>query len=412
MSKHYDLCINGGGPIGSTLACLVARQGRRVLLLERNPFVTEPLSSLDGRAYALAEGVIPLLEQAGIWAQLPRPAEAIRAIHVLDGQGPLPRASRRQIASDGLTFQPEDAPAQRPFGWMVEAYDLLAAIARTVSSHPELDVRAPETGSFDFREDRVDITLSSGEKASASLVVAADGRRSALRQQAGIGVQVTPFHKHALVAAMAHEKPHHGSALENFLPQGPFARLPLPASDRHPHRSAIVWTDTPQRIKHFHDMPAEAFARLVEERLGGEALGKVTLAGQRWLYPLASQYALRYTAPRLALIGDAAHGLHPVAGQGMNLGFRDVRTLAALLEEAWNEGSGTARVDLGAPALLARYQHSTRPGNFAMLLACNGMEHLFSTHNPFLRGARQLGLKALERLPGLRRSFVQQAMGL
>lgn len=404
---HYDLCINGGGPIGSTLACLLARQGLRVLLLERAFFVKDPAPTLDGRAYALAEGVIPLLEEAGIWDRLPRPAEAIRFIHVLDGQGRAPRASRRSVAGDGLTFWPDDAPCERPFGWMVEAYNLLAAIARALPDHPSLDVRAPETGDFSFESDRVTIALSSGETVTASLVVAADGRRSTLREQAGIPLSLRPHHKFALVAALAHEKPHHGSALENFLPQGPFARLPLPSSERHPHRSAMVWTDTEKRIRHFRDMPADAFARHVRDRLGGEDLGQVTLAGDRWLYPLASQYAHRYTAHRLVLAGDAAHGLHPVAGQGMNLGFRDVRTLVELLGEAHAAGE-----DLGAPSLLAHYQRQSRPGNLAMLIGCDAMERLFSTHNPLLRGARQLGITALERLPTLRRRFVQQAMGL
>lgn len=406
MTHSYDLCINGGGPIGTTLACLLAQKGLRVLLLERHAFVTEPNPALDGRAYALAEGIRPLLEEAGIWTALPRPAQPIETIHILDGQGRHPGRSSLGI-QDGLDFTTEDAPQGRPLGWMVEASDLLAALGRTVSQHTSLDVRSPETGTFSFSENAATITLKDGETLSVPLVIAADGRSSALRQQANIGLTRIPYHKDALVAVLAHEGPHQGSALENFLPEGPFARLPLPPSAEHPHRSAIVWTDTPQRINHIRHLPDNAFASLVADRLGQEELGAITPIGKRWVYPLASQYAHRYTAQRLMLIGDAAHGLHPVAGQGMNLGFRDVRTVTPLLYEAFNRGE-----DIGSPSFLSRYQRQTRPGNFAMLVGCDIMERLFSNQNPLLTRPRRFALNALKHMPQLRQRFVEKAMGL
>ncbi|MCX5614999.1 FAD-dependent monooxygenase [Bombella saccharophila] len=406
MRTDYDLCINGGGPIGATLACLLAQKGLRILLLERAPLSPTPDQNPDGRAYALAEGVRPLLEEAGIWQALPLPPQAITTIHVTDSQGRIPTASRSTLA-DGLSFTEDDAPDHRPFGWMVEAHNLLAAIARTLTSQPRLDVRAPATGQFQFTQNEARITLSTGETVSAALVIAADGRQSRLRQQAGIGLTRIPYHKTALVSVLAHTLPHHGSALENFLPQGPFARLPLPGIEGHPHRSAIVWTDRAKRIAHFTSLAPHHFARLIEERLCGEELGSLELIGTHWTYPLASQYAHRYYATRLILAGDAAHGLHPVAGQGMNLGFRDVRTLVALLGEAFAHGE-----DLGSPALLRRYQQLSRPGNLAMLAGCDMMERLFSTDAPFIRHARHAGLMALRRLPTLRQGFVRRAMGL
>ncbi|MCX5618149.1 UbiH/UbiF/VisC/COQ6 family ubiquinone biosynthesis hydroxylase [Bombella sp. TMW 2.2543] len=406
MGTDYDLCINGGGPIGATLACLLARKGLRILLLERSPLSSTPAQNPDGRAYALAEGIRPLLEDAGIWQALPLPPQPINIIHVTDSQGRVPAASRSTIM-DGLSFTNDDAPEDRPFGWMVEAHNLLAAIARTLTSQPGLDVRAPATGNFTFTPDEARITLNAGETVTASLVIAADGRQSLLRQQAGIGLTRIPYNKLALVSVLAHEHPHHGSALENFLPQGPFARLPLPGTDTHPHRSAIVWTDRPERIAHFRSLDAASFTRLVKDRLCGEDLGAIELIGKHWTYPLASQYAHRYYATRLLLAGDAAHGLHPVAGQGMNLGFRDVRTLDQILGEAHAQGQ-----DLGAPALLQRYQRLSRPGNLAMLAGCDMMERLFSTNMPLIRHARHAGLMALKRLPTLRQGFVQRAMGL
>lgn len=406
MAHSYDLCINGGGPIGSTLACLLSLKGMRVLLLEQHAFVTEPNPALDGRAYALAEGIRPLLVEAGIWEALPRPAQPIDSIDVLDGQGRYPRhASKKNVHT--LTFTTDDAPEGRPLGWMVEASDLLAALGRALPQHTTLDVRSPATGHFDFSEDTASITLSTGETVTTPLVIAADGRGSALRQQAGIGLTRIPYHKDALVAVLAHEHPHQGSALENFLPEGPFARLPLPASADHPHRSAIVWTDTPRRIEHIRRLPDEAFARLVADRLSTHSLGTLTPLGKRWVYPLASQYAHRYIAQRLLLIGDAAHGLHPVAGQGMNLGFRDVRTLVQHLSAAFEGGN-----DLGSKAVLSRYQRQTRPGNTAMLAGCDLMERLFSTQNPLFARPRQLGLKALKHMPHLRQRFIEKAMGL
>lgn len=407
MTHTYDLCINGGGPIGSTLACLLAQKGLRILLLERHSFVTEPNSALDGRAYALAEGVRPLLENAGIWAALPRPAQAINTIQVLDQQTRPSRLSIRKHIKNELDFTTEDAPEGRPLGWMVEASDLLAAIGRTLPQYKNLDIRSPETGSFDFSDDNVTITLSSGEVVSVKLVIAADGRGSTLRQQAKIGLTRIPYKKDALVTVLAHEHSHNGSALEHFLPEGPFARLPLPGNTDHPHRSAIVWTDTVERIERFRSLPDTIFTQMVADRLGREPLGALTPIGKRWVYPLASQYAHRYTAQRLILIGDSAHGLHPVAGQGMNLGFRDVRTLIPLLEKAFQRNK-----DLGSPSLLAQYQRQTRPGNTVMLAGCDIMERLFSNQHPFLTHSRRLGLKALKHMPRLRQRFIKEAMGL
>lgn len=406
MGTDYDLCINGGGPIGATLACLLATKGLRILLLERGTYSSQPTQNPDGRAYALAEGVRPLLEDAGIWQALPQAGQPINTIHVVDQQGRLPSTSRNSILN-GLSFTEDDAPAGRPFGWMVEAHNLLAAIARALPEHDTLDIRAPATGRFTFTPTHAEIALNNGQNVTASLVIAADGRRSLLREQAGIGLTRIPYHKVALVSAIAHEAPHHNSALEHFLPQGPFARLPLPGAPGHPHRSAIVWTDTAKRIEHISSLDAESFLRLVQDRLAGEELGQLQLTGSHWTYPLASQYAHRYYAERLLLVGDAAHGLHPVAGQGMNLGFRDVRTLVELLGNAYAAGA-----DLGSQDILRTYQRLTRPGNLAMLAGCDIMERVFSNNLPIIRHARHFGLNTLKRFPALRRNFVHRAMGL
>ncbi|WP_438381572.1 UbiH/UbiF/VisC/COQ6 family ubiquinone biosynthesis hydroxylase [Asaia sp. BMEF1] len=403
--RQVDICINGAGPVGATLACRLAASGLRILLIDRAPLPGMEHPSLDGRAYAITEGSRRMLDAAGIWQHLPNPSQPIRSITVSDGR-PGQAASRH-----GLCFSPDDAPvengAKTPFGWMIEARDLRAALNHALTTHEgALEVVAPETGSFVFEENHVTITLGSGMQYRAALVIAAEGRQSPLRQQAGIMVTRLPYNQCGLISIIHHERPHEDRALEHFLPQGPFARLPLPGNAEHPYRSAIVWAESTSRAERFYALDESGFAKAIMQRLGDD-VGNAVPVGRRWIYPLSAQYAQRYIAPRLALAGDSAHGLHPIAGQGLNVGFKDVIALAALLEERFTKGG-----DLGAADLLTRYQRRVRPGNMAMMAACDGLERLFGNDNPVLRFGRDLGLEAMNRLPGLRRAFVKKAMGL
>jgi len=248
-NERYDLCINGAGPVGATLACRLAAEGMRVLVLDRAalPGMEDP--SLDGRAYAIAEGSRVMLQAAGIWDNLPDVAQPIHEIRVADGR---PHEAPSPLF---LHFGRDDAPDGQSFGWMVEARDLRLAINRTLAQYPTLDVRAPDTGTFTFHDDHVSIRLASGPTVTAKLAIAAEGRRSPLREQARIGLTKIPYHQYGIVATIAHEKPHDGVALEQFLPEGPFARLPMPPSAEHPHRSAIVWAEGAEatiRCPEFH----------------------------------------------------------------------------------------------------------------------------------------------------------------
>ncbi|AOX17968.1 UbiH/UbiF/VisC/COQ6 family ubiquinone biosynthesis hydroxylase [Kozakia baliensis] len=405
-AQDIDICINGAGPVGATLACRLAHVGLRVLVVDRAPLVGLEDPSLDGRAYAIAEGSRRMLESAGVWQHLPGPSQPIREITVTDGR---PRQAPSPLS---LKLGPDDAPRQDegtvPFGWMVEARHLRAALNMSLRSadHDRLTVAAPDTAHFSFEPNAVVVRLESGTTYRAPLAIAAEGRRSPLREQAGILVTKLPYHQSGLITIIAHERPHDGRALEHFLPQGPFARLPLPGTQEHPYRSAIVWAETTSRAERFHALPDDAYAREIMARLGDD-VGNATPIGRRWIYPLSAQYAQRYVAPRLALAGDSAHGLHPIAGQGLNVGFRDVIALSDLLEEAHRRGE-----DLGNPALLARYQRRVRPANMMAMAACDGLERLFGNDNPILRTVRDLGLGAMDRLPGLRRAFVRRAMGV
>jgi 2-octaprenyl-6-methoxyphenol hydroxylase len=209
-----------------------------------------------------------------------------------------------------------------------------------------------------------------------------------------------------IVGAVAHEKPHRNIALEQFLPHGPFAQLPMNGIAGHPNVSAIVWTERTAIARAALGMDDAAYGRQIAARMG-DHLGAVTPIGRRWSYPLSAMHAARYTAERLALVGDAAHGIHPIAGQGLNLGFRDVAALAEAVIEALAAGQ-----DPGSAAVLARYQAVRRPDSLVMLGATHVLERLFSSRLPPVRIARRLGIAAVDRLPGLKRFFATRAMGL
>ncbi|QDH17093.1 UbiH/UbiF/VisC/COQ6 family ubiquinone biosynthesis hydroxylase [Swingsia samuiensis] len=400
-TTHYDLCINGAGPVGATLACRLAAAGIRVLLVDKAalPVMEDP--SLDGRAYAISEGSKRLLVAAGIWDNLPASPQGIREIRVSDGR---PHEAASPLF---LHFESEDAPQGQNFGWMVEARDLRLAINTTLHHYKTLDIHAPDMGEFTFHPDHVAIHLKSGKTATAQLVVAAEGRRSPLRDQARIGITKIPYNQFGIVATIAHERPHDGVALEHFLPEGPFARLPMPGTPEHPHRSAIVWAEGTGRAHRFYDLPDHIFAREIRARMGDEDLGEITPIGRRWVYPLSAQYAQTYISHRLALAGDSAHGIHPIAGQGLNIGFRDIAVLSNILIQAH-----TQHKDFGDKTLLTQYQRQTRPSNMAMLAATDTLERLFGNDNPILRRIRDLGIAGVHRLPPLRRAFVKRAMGL
>jgi len=393
MPTELDIAIIGAGPVGGALACALAAQGRRVLLVDQAALPPMEHPDFDGRAYAIAAGSRVLLDQAGLWDALPFAPCAILDIDVTDGQPGRPASPLR------LHFD-HRAVGDSAFGWIVEARSLRVAINRRLHEAPGVVLRAPARAVVTRGADGVRIAVGD-EEFTARLAVAADGRNSQLRTQAGIPVTRLRYRQSAVVCALAHEKPHHGVALEHFLPGGPFAQLPMSGTQEHPNLSAIVFTDADAVVSRLALLDDARFLREVTKRLGGH-LGAAELAGRRWTYPLSAMYAARYYDTRLVLVGDAAHGIHPIAGQGLNLGFQDARALAGLLAGA---------EDPGAPEVLAAYQAARRPANMAMLLATDALDRLFSTNNPAVRLARDLGLAAVERMPRLKRRFMLTAMG-
>ena len=393
-----DVCVVGAGPVGGALACRLAAAGVAVAILDRAPLPPMEHPDFDGRAYAVAAGSRRLLEAAGLWQRLPFPPGPIRDIRVTDGR------VGRPASPLFLHFGAREAGAEA-FGWMVEARSLRMALNARLHELPTLRLFAPAAATVERRAEGALVRIAGGPQIAARVVVAAEGRNSPLRTQAGIPVTRIPYRQTGLVCAIAHARPHHGVALEHFLPAGPFAQLPMAPTEGAPHVSAIVWTERDRVAARLLALPAEDYASHLARRLG-DHLGAVRLIGRRWHYPLAAMHAHRYVATRLALVGDAAHGVHPIAGQGLNLGFRDAAALAGLLIAAMAAGQ-----DPGDMALLRRYQALRRPDNLLMLAATDGLERLFSTDQPALRVARDLGIAAVHRLGPLKRLFMRQAMG-
>lgn len=395
MEQTVDVAVIGAGPVGGALACRLAAAGRRVALIDRAALPPMEHPDFDGRAYAIARGSRALLDSAGLWERLSFAPCPILDIHVTDGK------PGRPASPLALHFDHQDVSGD-PFGWIVEARALRMAINRRLHELDGISLFAPAEASVARHADRVTVTIKDGPVITAKLVVAADGRNSQIRAQAGIPVTHFAYRQSAVVCALAHEKPHDNVALEHFLPGGPFAQLPMTGTMETPNISAIVFTDTAAVAARLGALDGAAFTREVARRLGGH-LGAVRLVGKRWTYPLSGLHAHRYTAPRLALVGDSAHGIHPIAGQGLNLGLRDAEALARLIVTA---------DDPGRPALLVRYQRARRPDNLLMLAATDGLDRLFSNDIGPIRLARDIGLAAVNRMPRLKRAFMRTAMGL
>lgn len=403
-SFETEVAILGAGPVGATLAAALSVRGVPTAILDAAPLPPMELQGFDGRAYAIALASKRLLEEAGVWARLPTRPCPIAAIKVADG-----RLDEPPSALD-LDFAAADIGAE-PFGWMVEARALRVALNARLPNLPGLRVFAPMTAAVARDAEGATLTLADGRRIRARLVVGAEGRGSPLREAAGIGTVRHDYGQIGLVGAFAHERPHGNRALELFLPAGPFAQLPLTdlaefGASQLPHASAFVWTERAAVARRLLAMGDAAFARELRRRLG-DWLGAVEPIGRRWSYPLSAMHATRYVAARLALVGDAAHGMHPIAGQGLNIGFRDVASLARLVGEAYARGE-----DVGAPALLRAYQAERRPDALLMIAATHALERLFGNDMGPLRLARRLGIAAVDRIGPLKRAFARQAMGL
>ena len=400
-----EVCVIGAGPVGGTLACRLAEAGIATAVIDRTALPPMEHPDFDGRAYAIAAGSRLVLDAAGLWSRLPDPPCPIRSIRVSDGSIGRPASPLHlhfDLGEGGLP----DGEDYSAFGWMVEARSLRRALNTRLHQLSTLSVHAPAAATVSRRAEGVTVEIAGGPRIACRLVVAAEGRDSPLREQARIPLTRIPYRQTGLVSAIAHALPHDNIALEHFLPAGPFAQLPMSPTEGAPNVSAIVWTEQNAVAARVMALDDAAYGREIARRLGSH-LGAIRHIGRRWSYKLGAMHAHRYFDTRLALVGDAVHSIHPIAGQGLNLGFRDVAALAELVIEALQDGR-----DPGSPELLARYQRARRPSNLLMLAATDGLDRLFSTGFLPVRVARRLGIAAVNRAPALKRLFIRQAMGV
>ena len=389
-SLQTDVLIVGGGLVGGTLACALADGGLTSIVIDRSSSQHQNTLSFDGRATAIAQSANRMLTVIGIWSNLKGKVSPIYDIRVTDGN------SRQYLHFDHSNLT-EDA-----LGYMIENRFLSKAILRATLKREEIKYLAPVELTQVVRNSKgICAALADGREIRAALIVGADGRGSYVRRHAGIPVTKWSYKQAGIVCTVAHDKPHNNVAHERFFPAGPFAILPLVGD-----RSSIVWTENLDDTRMLIELPDHEFLFELSQRFG-DFLGPLEVVGQRSSYPLHLQFAKSCTAPRLALVGDAIHGMHPVAGQGFNMGLRDVAALTEVLVDAYRLG-----LDIGTSNSLRQFERWRRFDNTLMLAATDGLNRLFSNDYFPLRLVRDLGLAVVNESSTLKNVFMRQAMGL
>ena len=390
-----DLIIVGGGLNGPALALATAQAGFRVTIIDSLAIDTRKDPAFDGRSYALALASMRLLRGIGVWNAIKDHAQPMLEIKVTDGrigEGPSPwmmHFDHAEIEEGPMGYMVEDRHLRRAFLDAMAADDRITQLAEETVVAQRTDASG------------VAVTLASGKVVHGRLLIGSDGRKSGTATRAGIKRTGWGYGQTAVVCAVAHEKPHGGIAHQFFMPAGPLAILPLTEN-----RSSIVWSETDDRAAELMSMSDTDFLEALRPAFGS-FLGQISLTGARFSYPLGLTLANSFIADRMALIGDAAHGVHPIAGQGLNAGLRDVAALADVLETARARGE-----DIGGAQALARYQEWRRFDTATLALATDTFNRLFSNDNPLVRAARDLGMGVVNAAPTLRRGFMRRAAGL
>lgn len=385
--QHFDVVVVGGGPVGMTLALALAQslRGMRIALVDRRPLSVPK----DNRASAIAAGVCRVFDALGVWSDMEAQSQPITAMRITDsGTGDIARPLF-------LQFEGEVAPGEA-FAHMVPNQASQAALLNAMGDL--VTVIAPAEIA-DWSEGL--LTLADGQMIASPLIVAADGAQSYLRHRAGIGTLGHTYDQTGLVATITHELPHKGVAYEHFRPSGPFASLPLKGN-----RSSLVWTETAENAQRLLAMDLATLAQEIEAVMGS-SLGAVTLEDKLMGFPLRLQIAREFIGPRLALVGDAAHVVHPIAGQGLNLGLKDVAALAEVIVDAMRLG-----LDHGSEDVLARYQAWRRLDTTGMAIVTDGMNRLFSNDLAPVRAIRDFGLGLVDRATPLKGAMIRAAAGL
>jgi 2-octaprenyl-6-methoxyphenol hydroxylase len=392
----YDVVVSGASASGLALALALAEASEGELtigLVER----TWPPQAVRGdvRAYAFSAASRHMLEALGAWREAAPDAEPVRRIEITDSS--LNDGVRPVILTyDNTTDDGE------PATHIVPGEKIVAALAKRAADFRAIQIIAPdEIAGFQADSAGMTVTLAGGRALRTRLLVSAEGRQSSLRERAGIKVVGWPYGQTGIVTWVAHERPHDGTAVQHFLPAGPFAILPLTG-----HRSCITWSETADEARRILALDDTAFLAEVERRFGGR-LGAITMIAGRQSWPLSMHLARSYVADRFALIGDAAHGVHPIAGQGLNLAMRDAAALAEVLIEAARLG-----LDIGNGEILARYERWRRFDAAVSTATFDGLNRLFSSDNALVRAMRDAGLTLVDRSPAVKQMLVTEAAGL
>ncbi|HEY5337748.1 MAG TPA: FAD-dependent monooxygenase [Rhizomicrobium sp.] len=388
-----DVIVGGGGMVGLTLALALAQGGLKVAVADPVPPTTLLDAGFDGRVSALSYSTLRMFEALDVWPLLQDKAQPIKDILVTDaalGGAPSPFS---------LHFDSEEIG--RPMGAIAENRHIRGALFAALEAQPNITLIAPAAlTALEETFGAIVASLSNGDTMRAQLAVAADGRDSPMRNEMGLGVIGWSYPQWGIVATVEHEKPHDGVAYEHFLPAGPFAILPMTGN-----RSSLVWTERDDLAPAMIKLPEDEFNAEIARRFGSH-LGATKAAGPRWSYPLKFHLARAYVKPRFALAGDAAHGIHPIAGQGLNLGLKDAAALAETVLDAARLG-----LDIGALDVLKRYERWRRFDSLTLAAATDGLNRLFSNDVAPLRLARDLGLGVVDGIAPLRKFFMRHAGG-
>lgn len=397
VSPRFDAVISGASFAGMTLACGLSQAlgpDFKIALIDRNG-AADAAAAAEARASALSAASKHMLDVLGLWPSVQSEAQAVASIEITDSTL---EAGVRPVL---LTYDNITASGE-PASYIVPSAVLFAALRAAVRRAPSVSVIAPaEAVDFASSETDVRVRLADGRELASALLVAAEGRQSRLREAAGIKVVGWDYPQIGIVTTVRHEHPHKACAVQHFLPAGPFAILPLKGN-----RSCITWTEDALEAKRILALDNAGFLQEVEKRFGGK-LRAVTLDGPRGSWPLKMHLARRYIAQRFALVGDAAHGVHPLAGQGLNLAFRDVAALTEVVSDAVRLG-----FDAGDAAALARYERWRRFDSVVSTATFDGLNRLFTGDAASVRAGRELGLGLVDRIPALKRFFVGEAAGL
>lgn len=389
-----DVVVLGGGLAGLSMAAALATAGVPVVCIDRDSPDRQAGDDFDIRTTAVAYASMKVLEGAGVWKHMEPDAGPILDIRVADQFSPLfVHYDHKELTWDGKN---------QPFGWILDNKDMRRALFARAKELPGLHHLAPaQAVSIERTRAGATVKLADGRVVRARLVVGADGRRSLARESAGIKLRTWAYDQTAIICTIRHSEPHNGVAVEHFLPNGPFAVLPMTGN-----RSSIVWSEKRSLVDMYLKLPEDQFIDELTRRSGGY-LGDIELVTRRDAWPLSVLLAERFIAERVALIGEAAHAIHPIAGQGLNLGLRDVAALAEVIVDAHRLG-----LDVGSPEVLARFQRWRRFDTVLLAAVCDGLVHLFSNNIPPIKLARDVGMAVVNRLPPLKRFFMRHAMGV